>query len=36
MRLPTDIGSGDWQMILRAIDGTEHVVPIPIRISAKF
>jgi len=36
MKLPTDIGSGDWQMILRAIDGTEHVVPIPIRISAKF
>jgi len=36
MRLPADIGSGDWQMILRAIDGTEHVVPIPIRISAKF
>jgi len=36
MRLPVDIGSGDWQMILRASDGTEHVVPIPIRISAKF
>lgn len=35
MRLPGDIGSGDWQMILRAIDGTEHVVPIPIHISAK-
>ena len=36
MKLPSDIGSGDWQMVVRAIDGTEHVVPIPIRISPKF
>src|SRR6185369_1792375 len=26
MKLPADIGSGDWQMVVRAIDGTEHVV----------
>ena len=35
MKLPANIGRGNWQMILRATDGTEHVVPIPIRISAK-
>jgi hypothetical protein len=23
---------GNWQMVVRAIDGSEHVVPIPIRI----
>jgi hypothetical protein len=34
-RLPPDIGSGNWQMIVRATDGTEHLVPIPIRISPK-
>jgi hypothetical protein len=35
MKLPANIGSGNWQMIVRAIDGTQHVVPIPIRISPK-
>jgi len=35
MKLPAGIGSGNWQMIVHAIDGTEHVVPIPIRISPK-
>ena len=35
MKLPAGIGSGNWQMIVRAIDGTEHIVPIPIRISPK-
>ena len=35
MKLPANIGSGNWQMVVRAIDGTEHVVPIPIRISSK-
>ncbi len=33
VKLPARIGVGDWQMIVRAIDGSEHVVPIPIRIS---
>jgi len=35
VKLPANIGGGNWQMILRAIDGTEHIVPIPIRISSK-
>ncbi len=35
VRLPADMASGDWQMTLRAIDGSEHVVPIPIRILPK-
>jgi hypothetical protein len=35
VRLPADMGSGNWQMIVRAIDGSEHLVPIPIRISPK-
>jgi hypothetical protein len=35
VRVPADIGNGNWQMIVRAIDGTEHVVPIPIRIRSK-
>lgn len=35
VRLPTELGSGNWQMIVRAIDGSEHLVPIPIRISPR-
>jgi hypothetical protein len=35
VRLPADMGSGNWQMIVRAIDGSEHVVAIPIRILSK-
>jgi hypothetical protein len=36
LKLPGDIGSGDWQMIVRAVDDrTEHRVPIPIRIAPK-
>jgi hypothetical protein len=35
VRLPADIGRGNWQMIVRASDGTEHHVPIPIHISSK-
>jgi len=35
VRLPADISKGDWQMIVRAVDGTEQLVPIPIRILAK-
>ena len=35
VRLPADIGSGNWQMIVRAIDGSEYVVPVPIRVFAK-
>ena len=35
VRLPADMSSGNWQMIVRAVDGTEHVVPIPISVSRK-
>ena len=35
VKLPADMGSGNWQMIVRAIDGSEHVVPIPIRIKTR-
>jgi hypothetical protein len=35
VKLPAEIGRGNWQMILRAIDGTEHLVPIPVRIFPK-
>jgi hypothetical protein len=35
VRLPGDMASGDWQMTLRATDGSQHVVPIPIRILQK-
>ena len=35
VRLPANIGSGNWQMIVREIDGTECIVPIPIRVSPK-
>jgi hypothetical protein len=36
LKLPGNIGSGDWQMIVRAVDDrTEHQVPIPIRIAPK-
>jgi hypothetical protein len=33
--LPTDIGRGNWQMIIRASDGTEHLIPIPILVLSK-
>jgi hypothetical protein len=35
VRLPADLASGDWQMTLRATDGSQHVVPIPLRILPK-
>mgnify|MGYP003288995691 CR=1 FL=1 len=35
VRLPENLSSGNWQMIVRVIDGTEHVIPIPIRVSRK-
>ena len=35
VRLPADIGNGKWEMILRASDGTEHHIPIPINITSK-
>jgi hypothetical protein len=35
LKLPADIRTGSWEMIVRASDGTEYLVPIPIRISAK-
>ena len=35
IRLPADMRSGNWQMIVRAIDGTEHLIPIPIRVVRK-
>ena len=35
VRLPADIGNGSWEMILRASDGTEHHIPIPIFVLPK-
>lgn len=35
VRLPAAMVSGDWQMILRAVDGSEYLIPIPIRVSPK-
>ena len=35
VRLPADMRRGAWQMVVRAIDGGDYLVPIPIRISAK-
>ncbi len=35
VRLPADIGSGNWEMIIRASDGTEHHIPIPINITSR-
>ena len=33
LKLPDDLGAGDWQMVLHSVDdGTEFQVPIPIRI----
>ena len=33
VRLPEQLVSGNWQMIVRALDGTEYLVPISVRIS---
>jgi len=33
VKLPAEMGSGDWQMIVRAVDGSQNVVPIPVRIA---
>jgi len=35
VKLPEQIAAGDWQMIVRALDGSEHLVPIPLHISPK-
>lgn len=32
VKVPAEMESGNWQMIVRTTDGGEHVVPIPIRI----
>jgi hypothetical protein len=35
VKLPAGMGSGNWEMIVRAVDGTEHHVPIPIFVLAR-
>jgi len=35
IKLPANIASGNWQMIVRAADGSEQVVPVPISISSR-
>ena len=35
LRLPPDIAGGNWQMVVRAIDGSECLIPIPIRVLSK-